>query len=790
MATNSSRFFSKSFYSSVTFNRCCAIVIIMLFASYPGFSNSTLAGAPVNTGSLILQIPTSTQPVTITGPKVHIKSNWASPVTNLDIEAPGNWKHQSREEIPKILAKTPGTLIRDVFVTNKLSLTREYWVSLAKDEISTRQRLQNISQNPVYLKSLSPVQLTGTTGLQFSGDSDAGTWNVMIQERLKNGRPRVVRPVGNDKFEIDPFCLIHPENSRNNTVLLIGYLSQTGHCARIHLQFEKQESVTLEELLTECEFDSCLLPPGGERTSQWVFFKLAAEPNQLVKEYANKVGLYHGVKKPPQNAPSVFCSWYFHGYYYNEEFFHHDLNALKKEHLPFDVFLIDECWSLGKWGDFEAIETWPGGMKDAADRIRELGYIPGIWSCPFLVDFNSKLAQQHPEWLLKNKHGERILFRMNNIDHWVLDTTFPGVCDFLEETYRKLSDDWGYEYFKFDFMRAIFLDKGQRFFNQSATRLEAYRMGLQAIRKGTGPDAYLAVCGGHYGGSLGLANSQRSGSDVVSIWRSKEIPKFRQNILRTWMSRLWHVDPDAMMVRRRQERFHADKELSLGLLTDLEANTIALNQYIGGGLITFTEYLCELEPDRKALYRHIIPSINSSSVPVDVFNLNCPTQMLTPVNPLCDQLAPWITLSVVNWSDDPQTYKITLSKDILKSLNGNQYIVSEFFEQKILGIYKQKDTIIFNDLAPHTSKLLRITSWDGQSPLLAGTDLHFSGGGVEISEWCVKNNQIEGSIDTQWLYPVRISAVFPAQNSEGYIQKTINVKPGQRKFRINYPEGK
>lgn len=226
-------------------------------------------------------------------------------------------------------------------------------------------------------------------------------------------------------------------------------------------------------------------------------------------------------------------------------------------------------------------------MKNAADKIRALGYKPGIWTCPFLVDSGAQLSKDHPEWLLKDVNGDRVTFFMNQKDHWVLDPTFPGVCDFFEETYRKLSNDWGYEYFKFDFMRSVILPVDQRFYDATATRLQSYRRGLEAIRRGAGPDAYLAVCGGHYGGSLGIANSQRSGSDVVSIWREKEIPKFRQNILRTWMSRLWHVDPDAMMVRKRSEKVH-DNELSLGLLTDFnEDGFVTRSAKMSSGQTTF-----------------------------------------------------------------------------------------------------------------------------------------------------------------------------------------------------------
>jgi len=175
--------------------------------------------------------------------------------------------------------------------------------------------------------------------------------------------------------------------------------------------------------------------------------------------------------------------------------------------------------------------------------------------------------------------------------------------------------------------------EGAKFYDKHKTRLEAYEMGLEAIRKGVGPESYISVCGGHFGGSLGIANSQRSGSDVVSMWEPKQIDCFRQNILRTWMSRLWHVDPDALMIRKRETEFHdpakRHAKLALGKLTDDEAKTFALQQYVGGGMVCFSEFLPELQADRRELYKHIIPSINSPSKPIDIFNTLIPSKMLT-----------------------------------------------------------------------------------------------------------------------------------------------------------------
>ena len=45
---------------------------------------------------------------------------------------------------------------------------------------------------------------------------------------------------------------------------------------------------------------------------------------------------------------------------------------------------------------------------------------------------------------------------------------------------------------------------------------------------------------------------------------------------------------------------------------------------------------------------------------------------------------------------------------------------------------------------PHASRLLRIAPWPGDGPVLAGTDLSFSGGGVEVVEWRPGEGEVAG----------------------------------------------
>ena len=728
-----------------------------------------------------LAIPRSADPIIINSAGMKIVNLFSSPEAE-GVSAITRWSHLERSERERALGGRPGALTTDRFQADGLELCRETWISHDRRQTAFRHRLLNRGDRPLRLAALHPFDCPGPDGLSLF-ESEPKDWTVLVEERHKNGLPRVLSPANEPAFEADPFCLLSPGGSPVRR-LFIGHLSLTGHLAAVRAEFTKAPArVTLQRLFSDCQFDGIIVPPGGERSSQWLLLSIGDSPRALIDGFAEAVGQFHGVKQPRQRPPSVFCTWYYHGFHYNEENFNEDLEALAKNRMPFDVFLIDECWSLNRWGDFEPIQTWPSGMKVAADRIRGLGYRPGIWTCPYLVDFESRLAKNHPEWVLKNTKGQPVIFTMNKRDHWVLDPTFPGVCDYLEETYRKLAEDWGYEYFKFDFMRAVFLPSDQKFYNPELTRLEAYRLGLEAIRRGTGPDAYISVCGGHYGGSLGIADSQRSGSDVLSIWRSSEIPKFRQNLLRTWMSRLWHVDPDAMMVRRNTVKVHQDSDLSLGLLSDAEAQTVALNQYLGGGLVCFTEPMARLDEDRRALYRHVIPSVSSRSVPLDLFDPLCPGALLTRIVPECSALEPWVTVSLVNWTDVEKTGSLRLEEEVVGSLNSREYLVFDFWKQEVLGIFRGGASIDLGSLPPHASRLLRIAPWTGRTAVLAGTDLHFSGGGVEIEDWEVGAARARGRVKTDWACPVTVTVAFP-DIEKGFVAMKAQVDPQQPGFSV------
>jgi hypothetical protein len=690
-----------------------------------------------------------------------------------------SWKVISETSTNMSLSGISGQKRQVSWATNLGQLDCETWISDKKDLLAFRQTFTNKTKKPVELNNLYPMLIDGKDPFNFGNTSE---WRIMEQFRFKNDRPESEAPFAGKSVSCDPFFIINNKMGAGKN-LLIGYQTFNLHLADMTISFD--DELQLDKISAKSDFEGVEVPPDGSRASQWVILSHGNDVNLLINDYAERIRSFYNIEKPQPNAPSVYCTWYYHAENYNEQIFNADIAQFKKEHLPFDVFLIDECWDVNKWGDFEPNASFPSGMKWVAGQINSAGYNAGIWTAPFLADGESDLSKDHPSWLLKNSKGELCTFNMNNRDHYILDLTYPGVCEYLEEQFRKISHDWGYTYFKFDFMRSVFIDSDQQFYDKSATSLEAYRRGLEAIRRGTGNAAYISVCGGHYGASYGIANTQRSGSDVKSQWNESELPKYRQNILRTWMAELWHVDPDAMMVRRQNAPLQSDRSnLTTGLFTDTEAFTNAVNQFVGGNLVTFTEDFSSIDNDRKMLYRHVIPSVNSASRPLDPFNLQCPEIMLTTVSPKCKKLDDWNILTIINWSNESKEYHVPLDERVVKNLKGYRYLVYDFQSREIIAQLLKDETLIVKGVNSHQSKLLKIVPWDENSPMFLGTDLNFSCGGLEIADIEYTNDSISGTIDTGWYLPVKLIFVIPGRN--GYKMKEIVTSAGQKRFYVRF----
>jgi alpha-galactosidase len=215
-------------------------------------------------------------------------------------------------------------------------------------------------------------------------------------------------------------------------------------------------------------------------------------------------------------------------------------------------------------------------MTVLAGKIRAAGYTAGLWLAPFVVQPSSRLFQDHPEWLLRDRYGKPVIAGHNwGDDFFGLDVTRPGVQKWLTDTIQQVKS-WGFDYLKLDFLYASALP-GVRY--QKLPGEIAFRKGMEIIRYAAGDDAYILACGAPILATLGIADSVRVGPDVAPFWDNADRSNYLHdltgpgtlNAIRTTLHRLWlrpliHVDPDVAFFRTQYNLLNPEQK---ALLQDL-----------------------------------------------------------------------------------------------------------------------------------------------------------------------------------------------------------------------------
>lgn len=208
--------------------------------------------------------------------------------------------------------------------------------------------------------------------------------------------------------------------------------------------------------------------------------------------------------------------------------------------------IVDDGWQYC-YGEWEANPLFPSGMAALARNLRKMGFTPGLWMAPFVVEPHSRIAQWDTDMLATGESGDPCLaFECMRRYGFLLDTTVEKSREFLRKTYDRYAS-MGYGYFKADFLAALL--RAPHFRNDSLPRSRLMREAIEPIVEGIAGRAELLGCNYPFDAGNSLAKIVRVGSDIHATWQCAKINAVSV-AARAWASnRLWVTDPDFCVVR-------------------------------------------------------------------------------------------------------------------------------------------------------------------------------------------------------------------------------------------------
>ncbi|MDD5398568.1 MAG: alpha-galactosidase, partial [Dehalococcoidia bacterium] len=640
-----------------------------------------------------------------------------------------------------------------------------YLINLYDDRPFLLMRLEvtNSSHADIYLHDIHLLQAEAGGGgsVNFAGGELLNFfkvgWHDWVYSGLRQGNERdvssllIMRPFiskmlynpalpigrGRGEFWGEGWGLLTDRRS----ALLAGFASTADQFGVLHVNCEAGAA----ELTLTAQADGVLLEPGETFKSEWGYLQFLDLPcADPAADYVHAVARQMKARVPAVPPPAQWTHWYHFFQSITADLFIANLNTIDsiRETIPFKIVQLDDGYQSA-WGDWTKCNAkFPRGLAHLSDSIKEKGYTSGLWLAPFVVDPRSKTAQQHPEWLVKDKKGKPIVsgYFYDFYGH-ALDLTQPAVLEHVRSLLETIARKWGYGFVKTDFVYSGALPGVRQ--NPKMTRAQAFRKGMEAVRAGIGEDTFLLGCGCPFGPAVGIVDAMRIGPDTAPSWTpflwsvkwatpiiksEKSIAALRNNIrhtinLSTLHQRWWWNDPDCLMVR--------NYDTTLG-----DAEVISNLSLVGlsGGLLISSDDLTRLPVERQKLVALLTPLMGVSGRPLDMLEREMAELYALPVT---KNDMSWQNVAVFNWSDSASERSLDLIR--LGYEAGQRLHIFDFWQKK--HSTESSGRIGLGVIPSHGCRLLRICR-AGESPTLVGDTLHITQG-CEIESWQISGKTLE-----------------------------------------------
>ena len=493
-----------------------------------------------------------------------------------------------------------------------------------------------------------------------------------------------------------------------------------------------------------------VLKAGGTLDLEPLLVTRGRDFHALADGYARHVGRTCQAVLPPETITG-WSDWQYYRKTKTEDDVRRSVEAMRPlvaQGWPLKYIVIDDGWcDLGcEW--LSPSDKFPSGMKAFGEYLREAGFELGLWFAPYLMNEQSRLVQEHPDWFcLHPDKDEPYLHPKTNLGRaYLLDISLPEVLDWLRHVLEVFVHEWGMKYLKIDGPR-INHYWDVRFQRPGDTGTEHINRTFAIIREVCG-DEVIVEGEGPLGPAIGMAHLQRHTGDNFPAWYQPETGRpvlkriAQKDLLGSYLhTRFFHVHRENVLLRdflsphnARALRDPARKDV---LLTDHELRVQLSAAALSGGSMLLTDPMELLTrcPQRLELATRFLPHPEAAPCrPINIFPAqDAPAFFHRRIE---RPFETWHVVGAFNWGDLPED--LTLPLDAFPE--SDRWHVFDHWTETYYGAHQ--GSVVLKDVPAHGCRMLAVRA-DAGRPQLLGTNMHLYQGAVDLGSVNWRDDTLE-----------------------------------------------
>lgn len=336
--------------------------------------------------------------------------------------------------------------------------------------------------------------------------------------------------------------------------------------------------------------------------------------------------------------------------------------------------IVDDGWEYC-FGEWDANPLFPNGMAYLARELKKMGFIPGLWFAPAIVEPHARIAQLDSDMLARGESGEPCLsFECMRRNGFILDPTVSKSRKFLHDLFRRYVG-MGYEYFKLDFLGSALT--ARKFADATVPRSQIVRKIVEPIYEAVQGKATILGCNYHFEAGNRLVDAVRVGGDIHATWDGI-VHNSISVAARFWSNKqLWLNDPDFALCRSPEtsedpelnrlrcctvfvtpEMLHSESAgfMLVDKVGRAQMEVLLSVVLAAGGAVNLSDNLPRLNAVGLDLARRVVSADSGeAALPLDLFHSVRPSYWL-------QRVGTYHRLLIINWTDAAAVYPFDLKE--------------------------------------------------------------------------------------------------------------------------------